>query len=168
MTYSIALAGKGGTGKTTTAGLLVKYLIETGKIPILAVDADSNANFNEVLGLEVEETLGDAREDMKTGAATGMTKDIFMQMKLEQAVVEAKDYDLIVMGGIENVVRRNSYKIEIINREGVLDNTIGIDDTSGGDLVILLMVHDLEGREQVIAVRERREESRRGYQLCAD
>ena len=86
--YSIGLAGKGGTGKTTIAGLLVKFLTEKGKVPVLAVDADVNANLNEVLGLQVEETLGDAREEMKRGVATGMTKDVFMEMKLEQAVVD--------------------------------------------------------------------------------
>ena len=98
MTYSIALAGKGGTGKTTMAGLLVRYLVESGRTPVLAVDADANANLNEVLGLEVRETLGEAREEMKRGVATGLTKDVFMRMKLEQAVVEAKGFDLIVMG----------------------------------------------------------------------
>lgn len=98
MPYSIGLAGKGGTGKTTIAGWLVRYLVESGKKPVLAVDADSNSNFNEVLGVAVEETLGGAREEMKTGVATGMTKDVFIQMKLEQAVVEADGFDLIVMG----------------------------------------------------------------------
>jgi len=71
MTYSIGLAGKGGTGKTTIAGLLIKYLVEKGKTPVLGVDADANANLNEVLGLEVLETLGDAREKMKTGVSSG-------------------------------------------------------------------------------------------------
>ena len=98
MTYSIALAGKGGTGKTTTAGMLVKYLVEKGKTPVLAVDADANANLNEVLGLEAGETLGDAREDMKTGVSPGMTKDVYMEMKLQEAIVESKGFDLIVMG----------------------------------------------------------------------
>jgi CO dehydrogenase maturation factor len=98
MTYSIALAGKGGTGKTTLAGLLVKYLVEKGKTPVLAVDADANANLNEVLGLGVTETLGEAREMMKTGASAGMTKDLFMEMKVQQAIVEAEGFDLIVMG----------------------------------------------------------------------
>lgn len=98
MTYSIALAGKGGTGKTTTAGMLVKYLVEKGKTPVLAVDADANANFNEVLGLEAGETLGDAREDMKTGVSPGMTKDIYMEMKLQEAIVESKGFDLVIMG----------------------------------------------------------------------
>lgn len=99
MPFSIALAGKGGTGKTTVAGLLIKYLVKTEMTPVLAVDADSNANLNEVLGLEVSDTLGNAREEMKKGIVpNGMTKDIFMSMKLEQAIVEDDGFDLIVMG----------------------------------------------------------------------
>jgi len=99
MPFSIALAGKGGTGKTTVAGMLIKYLVSRGKKPVLAVDADSNANLNEVLGLEVSDTLGNAREEIKKGIVpSGMTKDIFMSMKLEQASSEAEGYDLIVMG----------------------------------------------------------------------
>jgi len=98
MTYSVALAGKGGTGKTTMAGLLIKYLVEKGKKPVLAVDADANANLNEVLGVEVTGTLGDAREQMRKNVDAGMTKDVFMEMKLQQAVVESEGYDLIVMG----------------------------------------------------------------------
>ncbi len=99
MPFSIALAGKGGTGKTTVSGMLIKYLAAKGKTPILAVDADSNANLNEVLGLDVEDTLGNAREEMKKGIVPGgMTKDVFMSMKLEQAIVESDGYDLVVMG----------------------------------------------------------------------
>jgi len=99
MPFSIALAGKGGTGKTTVAGLLIKYLVKTGRTPVLAVDADSNANLNEVCGLEVTDTLGNAREEMKKGIVpSGMTKDIFMNMKLQQAIVEDDGFDLIVMG----------------------------------------------------------------------
>jgi CO dehydrogenase maturation factor len=99
MTYSIALAGKGGTGKTTVAGLLIKYLVQKGKSPILAVDADANANLNEVLGLKVHDTIGDAREDMKKGKVpNGMTKDVFLSMRMEEAVAEADGYDLVVMG----------------------------------------------------------------------
>ena len=99
MPYSIALAGKGGTGKTTIAGMLIKYLLKKEKTPVLAVDADSNANLNEVLGLELGDTLGDAREDMKKGnVPSGMTKDIFISMKMEEAILESDGYDLIVMG----------------------------------------------------------------------
>ena len=99
MPVSIAMAGKGGTGKTTVSGMLIKYLVQRGKQPVLAVDADANANLNEVLGLEVTETLGNAREEMKKGIVpSGMTKDVFMSMKLEQAVMEHDSFDLVVMG----------------------------------------------------------------------
>ncbi len=99
MPVSIAMAGKGGTGKTTVAGMLIKYLVSRGKSPVLAVDADANANLNEVLGLEVTETLGNAREEMKKGVVpSGMTKDVFISMKLEQAVMEHPGFDLVVMG----------------------------------------------------------------------
>lgn len=98
MSFTIAMAGKGGTGKTTLAGLLVRYLIEHDMTPVLAVDADSNANLNEVLGLELVSTLGNAREQMKTSVPTGMTKDIYMEIKAEEALVEAKGFDLIAMG----------------------------------------------------------------------
>jgi len=99
MSLSIAFSGKGGTGKTTLAGMLVRYLIQRNKKPILAVDADSNYNLNEVLGVDVQETLGGVRERMKKGdVPSGMTKDRFMSMQLEQAIVEAEDFDLVVMG----------------------------------------------------------------------
>ncbi len=99
MPFSIALAGKGGTGKTTVAGMLIKYLVTKGRTPVLAVDADSNANLNEVLGLTVKDTLGNAREDMKKGKVPpGMTKDVFMSMRLEEAVAEEEGFDLVVMG----------------------------------------------------------------------
>ena len=99
MPYSVALAGKGGSGKTTMAGMLIKYLLKKNKTPILAVDADCNANLNEVLGVDIADTLGNAREEMKKGAVpSGMTKDIFMEMKLEEALVESQGFDLVVMG----------------------------------------------------------------------
>jgi len=97
-THTFAFAGKGGTGKTTLAGLLVRFLLEHNLTPILAVDADSNANFNEVLGLKVKETLGQAREMLKKEVSAGMTKDIFIEMKVEQALIETNFLDLIVMG----------------------------------------------------------------------
>jgi len=99
MTVTIALAGKGGTGKTTIAGFLIGYLINKNKKPVLAVDADSNINLNEVLGLKVDKTLGDAREAMKVGnVPSGMTKDIFIEMKLQDSIIETNGFDLLVMG----------------------------------------------------------------------
>ena len=63
-THVIAVAGKGGVGKTTTCGMIIEYLVNKGKGPLLVVDADANSNLNEVLGVEVETTLGDIREEM--------------------------------------------------------------------------------------------------------
>ena len=65
MAHVIAVAGKGGVGKTTLCGMLIQYLCEKGKGPILAVDADANSNLNEVLGVKVETTLGDVREEIQ-------------------------------------------------------------------------------------------------------
>lgn len=158
MPYSIGLAGKGGTGKTTVSGLLIKYLVEHGKIPVLAVDADSNANLNEVIGLNVNETLGDAREEMKKGVATGMTKDIFMEMKLEQAVVESQDFDLIVMGRPEGAgcycaanTLLTQYLERLIDNYAyvVIDNEAGMEHISRlttNDIDLLLMVSDASRR----------------------
>lgn len=99
MTYTIAMAGKGGTGKTTVAGFLIKYLVKKGKVPVLAVDADSNTNLNEVLGVSMKETLGTGREEMKDGVVKqGMTKQVFMEIKLAESIVEGEGYDLIAMG----------------------------------------------------------------------
>ena len=64
MAHVIAVAGKGGVGKTTLCGLLIQYLCDKRKTPVLAVDADANSNLNEVLGVEVEMTLGEIREEM--------------------------------------------------------------------------------------------------------
>uniref|UniRef100_A0A7V6A364 Carbon monoxide dehydrogenase n=1 Tax=Desulfobacca acetoxidans TaxID=60893 RepID=A0A7V6A364_9BACT len=97
------MAGKGGTGKTTVAAMVLRYLVEHGKTPVLAVDADANANLNEVLGLELEHTVGEAREEMKKegGGMVGMTKDQLIEMRINQCLVEAEGFDLISMGQSE-------------------------------------------------------------------
>ena len=165
MPYSIGLAGKGGTGKTTIAGLLVKYLVDREKTPVLAVDADSNANFNEVLGLNVIETLGDAREEMKKGVATGMTKDVFMEMKLEQAVVESKGFDLVVMGRPEGTgcyCAANTLLTQYLDRlignyrSVVIDNEAGMEHISRlttNNIDLLMIVSDASRRGILSAAR---------------
>lgn len=98
MTKIIAMAGKGGTGKTTTSALLLKYLTDRKMTPVLAVDADANANLNELLAQEVRLTLGEIRKDLKGEIPTGMTRDQYMEMKIHQSLIEDTGYDLMVMG----------------------------------------------------------------------
>jgi len=98
MPYVIAMAGKGGVGKTTVSALLISYLRSRGKTPVLAVDADSNANLNELLGLEVQLTIGQIRQELKGEMPPNMSRDQFMEMKVHQALVEEKGFDLLVMG----------------------------------------------------------------------
>ncbi len=166
MPYTIALAGKGGSGKTTMAGLLIKYLVRGNKIPILAVDADCNANLNEVLGLEIKDTLGNAREEMKKGVVPGgMTKDIFMEMKLEESLVEAPGFDLVVMGQPEGAgcyCAANTLLAGFMDRLAgnypfiVMDNEAGMEHISRlttKNVDILLVVSDSSRRGLQAAIR---------------
>ena len=105
MAHVIAVAGKGGVGKTTLTGLLIQYLGEKGKGPILAVDADANSNLNEVLGVKVETTLGDIREEIahaemaeKSPIPSGISKADYAEFKFNSALIEDDDFDLLVMG----------------------------------------------------------------------
>ncbi|OHE22865.1 MAG: carbon monoxide dehydrogenase [Syntrophus sp. GWC2_56_31] len=98
MSFTIAVSGKGGTGKTTFAGMVVRYLLEKGKGPVLAVDADANMNLNEVLGIDVKTTIGEMREAMKEEVPAGMTKDVWFEYKVQEALTEAKGFDLLAMG----------------------------------------------------------------------
>ncbi len=159
MAYTIALAGKGGVGKTTIAGMLIKYMVKNGKKPILAVDADSNYNLNEVLGVNVPDTLGNAREDMKKGKVPpGMTKDIFISMRLEEAVIETGDYDLIVMGQPEGTgcyCAANTLLLNCLERLSdnypyiVMDNEAGMEHISRlttRNVDVLIIVGDASRR----------------------
>jgi len=98
MTKVIALAGKGGTGKTTTSALLLKYLLEKKKTPVLLVDADPNANLNELLGLGVDLTIGQVRKEIKGEIPAHISRDQYMEMKVHQALIEESGFDLMVMG----------------------------------------------------------------------
>ncbi len=101
MSFNIAFAGKGGVGKTTLAGLLIRHLIRQGKTPVMAIDADANANLSEVLGVTVESTIGDLREELlgRDGLQPGgMSKETYFETMLHQLVVESHGFDLLVMG----------------------------------------------------------------------
>lgn len=101
MSFKIAVAGKGGSGKTSIASLVIRYLKNNGKIPVLAVDADPNENLGESLGLKVHQTIGmvlDSFQHEKISIPSGMTKDAYLEYKLNETIVESKGLDLITMG----------------------------------------------------------------------
>lgn len=159
----IAVAGKGGTGKTTLCGMLIRYLATGGK-NVLAVDADANSNLNEVLGVELPLTLGDIRETMtgreQSGEPVpgGMTKQEYMEFMMADALTEEPDFDLLVMGRSQGsgcyCYVNGVLKTQIDRYSGaydyvVVDNEAGLEHISRGTLPradILLLVSDCSRR----------------------
>jgi len=165
MAQTIALAGKGGVGKTTICGMLIEYLCEKKNGPVLAVDADANSNLNEVLGVEVESTLGDIREDIaqaemaaKSPIPSGMTKADYAEMRFGDALTEADDYDLLVMGRtqgkgcycfVNGLLTSQVAKYAQNYRYIVVDNEAGLEHLSRGVLPqvdTILLVSDCSRR----------------------
>src|SRR4030042_777822 len=165
MSYTIALAGKGGTGKTTMAGLLIRYMVEKDLKPVLAVDADAKANLNEVLGIPAGQTIGNAREEMKKGGLPNMTKDIFMEMRIQESLVESEGFDLIIMGRPEGqgcYCAANTLLTQFIEKLSqnypylVVDNEAGMEHISRlttREIDVLLIVSDSSRRGLQAAVR---------------
>ena len=150
MAHVIAVAGKGGVGKTTLTGLIIQYLGEKGKGPILAVDADANSNLNEVLGVKVEATLGDVREEVARSEMAkdnpipaGMTKADYMEFKFDDALVEDDDFDLLVMGRtqgkgcycfVNGLLQAQLQRLEKNYPYIIVDNEAGMEHISRGVL----------------------------------
>ncbi|MBI3991526.1 MAG: AAA family ATPase [Candidatus Omnitrophica bacterium] len=101
MTQTIAVAGKGGCGKTTTSALIVKYLIEKNLSPILAVDADPNSNFGELLGLKSAGRIVDILEEVRKNPSIvpqGTSKERYIEYQVQKALLESQGVDLLTMG----------------------------------------------------------------------
>jgi CO dehydrogenase maturation factor len=100
MATTLAIAGKGGVGKTIISALMVQRLVARGQTPVLAVDADSNANLHEVLGIAYRETVGSVRESAReqARAVSGISKQELLDLRINRALVEQNGFDLIVMG----------------------------------------------------------------------
>ena len=165
MGHVIAMAGKGGVGKTTLCGLLIQHLCESGKKPVLAVDADANSNLNEVLGVEIGPTLGELREEIERAGADpkyqiphGITKADWLEIRMSDALTETKDFDLLVMGRsqgqgcycfVNGLVQTQVQKLQSQYPYIVVDNEAGMEHVSRGilpNLEKVLLVSDCSRR----------------------
>ncbi len=149
MTHTIAVAGKGGVGKTTICGMIIDYLVRQKKTPILVVDADANSNLNEVLGVEAPTTLGEIREEMahaeKAGEAipSGMTKAEYADFRFNDALAEEDDFDMLIMGRtqgsgcycfVNGLLQTQLQKYYKNYRYTVIDNEAGMEHIARGIL----------------------------------
>lgn len=155
MGYIIAMAGKGGTGKTTIAALIVRMLQDKKPGSILAVDADPNSNLGEVLGLEVKETIGKILDEVAThpeSVPAGMGKDAFIEYRVQTLLAEGDGFDLLSMGKpegpgcycyVNNVLRNVMDKFIKEYDYIVIDNAAGLEHLSrrttraAGDLIVV-------------------------------
>jgi CO dehydrogenase maturation factor len=167
----IAMAGKGGTGKTTLAALIVRYLKKRGMGPVLAVDADPATNLAEALGLPSKCSLGATREEFsesKTKLPPGMSKETFLEMKLHEILVESPGLDLLVMGRPEgpgcycyanHILRRHLDRLAQNYPYVVMDNEAGMEHlsrrtTQGVDHLLYLSDYSIRGLRAVGKIRE--------------
>ncbi len=170
MPHTIAVAGKGGVGKTTTCGMLIDYLCKKNKGPVLVVDADANSNLNEVLGVEVETSLGTIREEMaqaemKGTIPAGMTKADYAEFKFSSAIIEEDDFDMLVMGRtqgkgcycyVNGVLKTQVDKYARNYSYIVMDNEAGLEHVARGTLPhvdTMLLISDCSRRGVQAAAR---------------
>ena len=163
MPHTIAVAGKGGVGKTTICGMVIDHLCQKGNGPVLVVDADANANLNEVLGVEVETSLGAIREEMaqaemKHTIPAGMTKADYAEIKFNSALIEEDDFDMLVMGRtqgkgcycyVNGVLKTQMDKYAKNYSYIVMDNEAGLEHVARGTLPhvdTMLLISDCSRR----------------------
>jgi CO dehydrogenase maturation factor len=171
MSIKIAVAGKGGCGKTSITALVIRYLKKNGKTPILAVDADPNANLGESLGLKVPQTIGRILDDFqheKISIPPGMTKEAYLDYKLNETLVESQGLDLITMGrgqGPECYCYPNTVLKKFIDGLSdsyayvVMDNEAGMEHlsrktTEDVDALLLVSNHSVKGVRAISRILE--------------
>ena len=162
MPFSIAVSGKGGTGKTTLSALIVRYLIRLGKGPILAIDADADGNLAEALGLDGVQTVGEVLEEMEKKVSQfppGFSKDGWLEAKLTEVMAEDKGFDFLSMGRgegpgcycyVNSVLCRIMDNLEDNYAYLVMDNAAGMEHlsrrtTRAADILLLVSDHSTKG-----------------------
>ncbi|RKY31013.1 MAG: hypothetical protein DRP74_05810 [Candidatus Omnitrophota bacterium] len=155
MGYIIAIAGKGGTGKTTIASLIIRVIKEQRLGSVLAVDADPNSNLAQVLGIEEKATIGDIVDEIAASPEKipqGMAKDTFIEFQLQTAISESEGFDLLAMGRpegagcycyVNNVLRNivgkliNNYDYIVIDNEAGLEH-LSRRTTRSADVLVII------------------------------
>jgi len=139
MSYTIAIAGKGGSGKTTVSALIIRHLLNKKKDPILAVDADPNFNLDIALGLDIPKTIAQVREEVKSGGDSNLPRPEQLKCGIEDCLVESTGLDLIVMGrpegagcycAVNNILRDTMSSFNKKYRYLVIDNEAGMEHLS--------------------------------------
>ena len=171
MTFAIAVAGKGGSGKTSIASLIIRYLKNNRSGAILAVDADANANLGDSLGLRVGRTIGSiiaSFNEEKINIPPGTTKEAYLDFRLNEAIVESQRLDLITMGRGEgpdcycypnNMLRRFIDKLGQNYSYIVMDNEAGLEHlsrrtTQNVDELLIISDHSVKGVRTVARIRD--------------
>ncbi len=170
LTKTIAVAGKGGTGKTTLTALIIDHLVKSKKGSVLAIDADPSANLNLALGVPLHDTVGDVREETATAvgggkALGGLSKWDYLDLRVNEALVEEPGFDLLAMGRPEgpgcycaanNILRTSVDRLSAAYDYVVIDNEAGLEHLSRRttrDVDLLLIVSDPSLRGIVAAGR---------------
>ena len=171
MSYNIAVAGKGGTGKTSIASLIIRYLKKNNTGSILAVDADPNANLGGGLGLDLKRTVGSIITDFhgeKINIPAGMTKEAYLDYKLNEVIVESGGLDLLTMGRGEgpdcycypNLILRKfvdslsgNYAYMIMDNEAGLEH-LSRRTTQNIDALLLISDHSVKGVRTLARIRD--------------
>ncbi len=171
MSFNIAVAGKGGTGKTSVASLIIRYLKRNGSGPTLAIDADPNANLGESLGLDVKQTVGSVLNEFqkdKINIPPGMNKQDYLDYKLNGIIVESKGLDLVTMGrgeGPECYCYPNLILKKFVDSLAenytymVMDNEAGMEHlsrrtTQNVDGLFIISDHSVKGIRTVARIRD--------------
>jgi len=171
LSFNIAVAGKGGSGKTSIASLVIRYLKKNGSGPILAIDADPNANLGESLGLNVKKTVGSMLDEFqkdKINIPPGMTKETYLEYKLNEIIVEGEDLDLITMGRGEGpgcycypnlILRKFTDTLAENYAYTVMDNEAGMEHlnrrtTQNVDQLLIISDHTVKGVRTVARIRD--------------
>jgi CO dehydrogenase maturation factor len=170
VTKTIAVAGKGGTGKTTISALIIDYLVKSKSGSVLAIDADPSTNLNLALGVPLDDTVGDVREETATTvggsrAMGGMSKWDYLDLRISEALVEELGFDLLAMGRPEgpgcycaanNILRTSVDRLSDAYEYVVIDNEAGLEHLSRRttrDVDVLFLVSDPTLRGLIAAAR---------------